>query len=409
MERPEFPKATGLGGAGFLLGALLFTALPMIAAEPSEPAAEAINTLGIELLSKAAKPGENTAISPYSIQAALVMVYAGAEGETREQMAKVLHLPKDPVPAFAGLQKQLSALPKELNVNVANRLFGQKGYEFRSAYLALVKDEFHAPLEQLDFAQSQAATKTINAWVEKETRDRIRNLIPEGVLDEASRLVLVNAIYLKAPWQDTFNRGATSPQLFHLAGGKEESVPTMVRKSRYGYRKQNGHTEIALPYEGGVLQFVILLPDAAAGLPALEKKLTPALLADCARLPAQDVLLYLPKFKIEPPLFQLSEALQSLGMKSAFDIPSGSANFNGIAPRKPDDYLFISDVLHKTFVDVNEDGTEAAAATAVVMRAGSAMPKEKPVEVRVDRPFLFAIQHRASGACLFLGRVTHPR
>jgi serpin B len=140
-----------------------------------------------------------------------------------------------------------------------------------------------------------------------------------------------------------------------------------------------------------------------------EKKLTHALLADCANLPAQDVLLYLPKFKIEPPLFQLSEALQSLGMKSAFDIPSGSANFNGIAPRKADDYLFISDVLHKTFVDVNEDGTEAAAATAVVMLAGAAMPREKPVEVRVDRPFLFAIQHRPSGACLFLGRVTNPR
>jgi serpin B len=177
-----------------------------------------------------------------------------------------------------------------------------------------------------------------------------------------------------------------------------------------GYAKRDGFTAVTLPYNDRELQFVILLPDEAKGLPALEKKLTTPMLAECAKLQAQDVNLHLPKFKFEPPTMNLGEALQGLGMQTAFDLPRGSANFDRLAPRKPNDYLYISAVFHKTFIAVDEEGTEAAAATAVAMAVGaSAGQKPEPPEVRIDRPFLYAIQHVPSGACLFIGRVTDPR
>lgn len=167
---------------------------------------------------------------------------------------------------------------------------------------------------------------------------------------------------------------------------------------------------MTIPYLGGDLRFLILLPDTVSGLPGMEAKITPELLRECATLSGEEVVLSLPKFRLEPPLYHLSGPLQCLGMTEAFDIPKGSANFEGIAPRKPDDYLYISQVFHKTFVEIDEKGTEAAAATAVVMMRATSMPVEKePIEVRVDHPFFFAIQHRPTGACLFLGHVVDPR
>lgn len=412
--------------------AVLLAASSLSAADSFRTAASAVNDLGIDLLAHASKPQENTALSPYSIQIALAMTYAGAEGDTREQMAKVLHYPADDpdIPrSFAALQKALDEMtgrtarlateskksggPSEpITLTVANRLFGQNGYDFRPAYLKLLKEIFGAPLETLDFVKSPAvATKQINAWVEKQTRERIRNLIPDNALNKETRLVLANAVYLKAPWAKEFNENATKPGPFHLAGGETADVPTMTRQDSFGYAKHEGFTAVALPYSGGDLQLLILLPDTAVGLPKLESKLTAALLKECAGLKSQDIVLYLPRFKLEPPLFALRETLEALGMESAFNVPKGSANFNGIAPKRPDDYLYISDVFHKTFVEVDEKGTEAAAATAVVMMmaTGHFEQKPKPIEVRVDRPFLFAIQHRPSGACLFLGRMADPR
>jgi serpin B len=390
----------------------LMALAPVFAAESTESAATAINTLGLELLARAGAPGDNTALSPFSIQSALVMTYAGAEGETRAQMAQVLHLKEDAVPSFSALQKQITTVPESVTLSLANRLFGQTGFDFRPGYLKLVKDRFDAPLEELDFQKDpQKATAHINAWVEKQTRDRIRNLIPDNALNKTTGLVLVNAIYLKAPWEEAFVKGATAPLPFRLADDKTEVVPMMTRVDSYGYRKDKGITAVSLPYAGGTMQFVVLLPDEADGLPALEKGLTPGFLAGLAKLPPQEVRLFLPKFKLEPPRLALGETLQKLGMPSAFNVPPGSANFDGIAPRKPDDYLYISDVFHKAFVEIDENGTEAAAATAIVMMRATGMPMKKPepVEVRVNRPFLFAIQHRASGACLFLGRVTNPQ
>ncbi|HEY2627358.1 MAG TPA: serpin family protein [Candidatus Udaeobacter sp.] len=202
------------------------------------------------------------------------------------------------------------------------------------------------------------------------------------------------------------------PEPFHTPGGAPVDVPTMRKRSEsYRYAKRDGFSAVALPYTGGELQFLVLLPDETDGLRTLESKLTADILAQCAKLETHDVDLHMPKFKFEPPTIALAEKFEALGMKSAFNDPLGSANFDRIAPRKPNDYLYISQIFHKTFIAVDEKGTEAAAATAVVMmkataRAGS---KPKPIEVKVDRPFLYAIQHIPSGACLFLGRVTDPR
>jgi serpin B len=236
-------------------------------------------------------------------------------------------------------------------------------------------------------------------------------LIPAGALNELTRLVLTNAIYLKAPWTHPFSDSATKAQPFHVRGGAPVDVPMMNQRNRhFGYGKREGFTAVTLPYSDGDLQFLIILPDEVNGLPSLEPKLSAEMLTQCAHLEEREVDLSLPKFKFEPPTMALGAMLKSLGMKAAFDDPKGSANFDRIAPRKPDDYLYISEVFHKTFVAVDEKGTEAAAATAVAMMATSAMVRpSEPIEVKVDHPFVYAIQHVPSGACLFLGRVTDPR
>jgi serine protease inhibitor len=414
-----------------IVAALLLPLSCLSAADPTTTAARAVNNLALDLLAHAAQPQENTAFSPYSIQLALVMTYAGAEGDTRHQMARVLHYPpSDPdiVRDFARLQDDLDEMahrtakiaaeskkaggPSEpITLTVANRLFGQRGYDFRPAFLELLKKTLDSPLEALDFiSDSAGATKHINGWIAEQTRERIRDLIPPNALNKETRLVLANAVYLKAPWKEEFKQNQTVPAAFHFADGSSADVPTMRRQDAFGYAKHDGFVAVALPYTGGDLQFLVILPDTAVGLPKLESKLTPDLLAECTRLKPEEIVLYLPKWRLEPPLFALRKTFEALGMEMAFDVPQGSANFNGIAPRRPNDYLYISNVFHKTFVEIDEKGTEAAAATAVVMmRATAHLDEPKPVEVRVDRPFLFAIQHRPSGACLFIGRIMDPR
>lgn len=401
-------------------------------ATESDLAATSTNRLAVDLHRQLATGDENLCVSPYSIESALAMTFAGADGQTRTEMARVLHFPGDggAVPAsFASLQhslEEMSAKTAELvkeskrfggpsepiTLNIANRLFAQKGYDFRNAFLSLVKQDYRAAFEPLDFvADASGATQHINKWVADQTRDRIRDLIPAGALDETTRLVLANALYLKAPWADPFSENATHPEPFHVRGNAPVDVPMMQKRNeRFGYAKREGYSAVSLPYAGNDLQFLVLLPEDVNGLRAFESKLSAEMLAQCAKLEERDVDLHLPKFKIEPPTITLAEKLEALGMKTAFNQPTGSANFDRMAPRKPDDYLYISQVFHKTFIAVDEKGTEAAAATAVAMMAATALrERPPPIEVKVDRPFLYAIQHVPSGVCLFLGRVTDPR
>jgi serpin B len=412
----------------YAFGALLVTMAH--GATSFELAAKATNELGVDLHRQLATSDGNLCISPYSIDSALAMTFAGADGETRGEMARVLHFPSGgDVPAsFSALQhslEQMSAKTAEvvkdskkfggpsepITLNIANRLFAQKSYHFREAYLSLVKQNFGGAFEPLDFVTNPAAaTQRINKWVSDQTRDRIRDLIPGGALDNTTRLVLANALYLKAPWASEFSQNATQREPFFVRGTPVD-VPMMRKTKNFGYARREGFAVVSLPYAGNDLQFVVLLPDDINGLTGLESKLSAEVLASCAKLEKRDVDLHLPKFKLEPPTITLAKQFEALGMKTAFNQPKGSANFDKIAPRTPDDYLYISQIFHKTFIAVDEKGTEAAAATAVAMLAGSALrsPPPPPIEVKVDRPFVYAIQHVPSGVCLFLGRVTDPR
>jgi len=397
----------------------------LIAAESSgapgnlEAAARAVNALGADLLVHGPATDANALLSPYSIQTALAMSFAGAAGDTRAEMAKVLHYVGDE----AGLHRSFAALRQAIEevaggkedpgrpvtLTVANRLFGQTGYAFRAPFLDLLKHTYGAPLQPMDFVREAAgATQEINAWVEEQTRRRIRDLVPPDTLDASTRLVLVNAVYLKAPWAEEFPAQNTKPRPFHIGGGPVVEAPTMLRQDYFGYARREGFSAVTLPYRGGEIQFLVLLPHETNGLAAVEASLTPELLASCVRLRLTEVILYLPKLKLELPVLRLGKVLQSLGMKSAFDQPRGTANFERMAPRKPNDYPYISEVFHQTFLALDEKGTEAAAATAAEVLPGANVGSQ-PVELRVDHPFLFAIQHRSSGACLFLGRITDPR
>lgn len=393
------------------------------AADSTAPAASAINSFGVDLLRKTAKPDANALLSPYSLETGLVMTYAGADGVTRDEMAKVLHLGSDEKQthnSFGLLQRQLKNLLQRsaqasanlkregltndpITLNVANRLFAQQGAFFKAPFTDLLKTNYSAPLESVDFASNPSdAAKTINNWVEQQTRNRIQNLVPPNAITLEARLVLANAVYMKAPWETPFEASATKPLPFHVAGSAAAAdVPTMSIEESFGYMKFKGFTAVSIPYKGDELQLLILLPNATNGLAELESKVIN--LGKCAELPRREVKLYLPKFKMELGI-SLQGTLEQLGMNTAFD--PFKANFDRISEY---DTLFISAVFHKTFLILDEEGTEAAAATAIIMGKGIPPPPPKTVEVRVDHPFMFAIQHRASGACLFLGHVVDPR
>ena len=398
--------------------AVLLSLLPFLmincTASAGSTAAQTVNEGGLRIFRAVDKMDGNICLSPYSIQAALAMAYAGAQGPTMSQMAEALDFPGSPADLADGFQKLDASLVasgdragKEASLRVANRLFGAVGFSFRPAFLDLLRRKFSAPLEEMDFQKDPARSAgLINRWVEERTENRIRNLIPVNALDKTTTLVLVNALYLKIPWAEEFPAGATKELPFQVPGHDKAAVPTMARTGSFGYSQLPGFRAVGVPFRGGQFQFLVLLPDkeGSSALPSA------GLLEKCASLPRQDVLLYLPKFKLEPPTISLADALKSLGVKAAFDIPWGSADFDGMAPRKPDDYLYLSDVFHKTFFALDEKGVEAAAATAVVMMRATSMPVQRdPVEVRLDRPFFFAIQHIPTSACLFLGRISDPR
>jgi serpin B len=381
---------------------------------PYASAVAAVNKGGEKIFNALPSEG-NLCISPFSIQSALAMTYAGASGETRSQMAAAVAFPE----SVADLAKSFHALnaalldklvhreDPDVALSIANRLFAQAGYAFRPAFLETTSTQFGAPLEELDFKKSPpAAAVRINSWVEEKTRERIKNLIPADALDETTTLILANALYFKMPWSQEFPAEATRPQPFTNSDGKQSMPLFLNRTDCFGYAEDGAWKLVAVPFRTPGFQFVFFLPTAAGPLPAN----FPAaeLLEKAAALPRMRVALSFPKFRLESPTLPLGKPLQKLGMLSAFDIPQGSANFDAMAPRKPDEYLYLSEVFHKTFLDLGEKGVEAAAATAALVFAITSIPiYEDPIPVTIDRPFYFAIQHAPSGVALFLGRITN--
>ena len=354
----------------------------------------------------------NMFYSPYSISLALAMTYAGARGETERQMAATLHftLPGDRLhPAFNALDLALAsrgegAQGKDgqgFRLNIVNAIWGQRGYTFLPEFLDTLAQNYGAGLRLLDFAQDpEAARVTINDWVGEQTEDRIQDLIPPGVIDALTRLVLTNAIYFNAAWAEPFETDLTTDGPFHLLDGGEVVVPMMQQTTELGYAEGQGYQALELPYDGRELAMVILLPQEGQ-FEAFEDSLNASRVeAILESLTYRQVALTLPRFRVESA-FSLAEALQAMGMPDAF--APDRADFSGMDGARN---LYIGDVLHKAFVSVDEAGTEAAAATAVVMKV-TGIP-EAPVEVRVDRPFVFLIRDLGTGTILFVGRVVNP-
>lgn len=353
------------------------------------------------------QPG-NVFLSPYSLSSALAMTYGGARGNTAAQMAKVLHF--DPQgeqlhATFAGYQGGLNAIQQkgEITLATANSLWPQRGYEFLPEFTKLCQTHYQAAPSPVDFANhTEEARTTINRWVEEKTHGKIQDLFKPGVLEPSTRLVLANAVYFKGDWAAKFDPKETRNEAFQLAGGTTIQVPLMQAQPQVAYRETPDLQVIDLPYAGGELVMTVVLPRKVDGLGALEAQLTAENLhAWTKEMRQQKVRVWLPKFTMTAE-YSLGPTLTRMGMGDAFS-PS-RADFSGMNGKRD---LCLGAVVHKTFVEVNEQGTEAAAATGVGIGLTSLAPTE-PVTFRADHPFLLAIRERTSGGLLFLGRVANP-
>lgn len=361
-------------------------------------------------------PG-NVFFSPYSISTALAMTYAGASGKTANQMAHTLHmdLPPDKLhPAFAELETDLDAIEEKQQVQlaVADSLWPQIGFDFRPDYLALCKQYYGAAIFPVDFVQQTEAARTkINDWVSVRTQRKIPELLKPGMLDASDRLVLVDAIYFRGKWESKFDAAQTEDQPFHVSSKTSLTAPLMHQTSQFDYAEFPGLQVLEMPYSGGDISMIVLLPQNVDGLDDLEKRLTTKNLNRWTQLhqlfrpglPHRTVQVFFPKFLIRSQ-FSLAETLSAMGMPNAFD--RLKADFSGMDGRRD---LYISRVIHEAYANVDEKGTEAAAATTVVTTYGSAPENPPPIPVfRADHPFLFLIRDNVTGSILFLGRVLDP-
>jgi serpin B len=375
--------------------------------------AAAVEALAAELYAQLAKEQGNLVFSPYSVAVALAMTRAGAMGETARQMDTVLHalVAGDLDKGFNALEQELAKRAGkypagdgavELDLATANQLFGQRGFTFEAAFLDRLAAQYGAGMRLVDYVQKREdARAAINGWVSDRTKGRIPKIIPEGVLTQDTRLVLTNAVYLKAKWMYSFTKGATAPAPFYRADGSETRAQLMQLNARVRYARGTAYEAVALPYFGG-LSMIVVVPERGT-FASFENGLR-----DGARLREvtgglrdAQVRLRMPKFEFRKQA-ALKKVLSDLGMPIAFD--PDAADFSAMGPAGKD--LYIQDVLHEGFITVDEDGTEAAAATAVVVGIVSA--PQLNVELTVDRPFVFLIRDDVTGAILFMGRVADP-
>ena len=375
----------------------------------------------MDLYRAVADADSNAIISPHSISLALAMTYAGAAGETRIQMDEVLgfrSLQERVHPVFHSLQSHLDSRAgaptggesKGFKLNIANAVWGQQGREFLSLFVSTVQQSYGAGLMEVDFAGAPESSRIrINDWVGDQTEGRITDLIAPGVVNSATRLVLANAVYFKAAWHLPFDEDATSPLPFRLLDGWEINVPMMRQVGKFGFDLGDGLQTVELLYEGREMSMIIFLPDEGR-FEEFEASFDLGLVDQVvAGLEMRQVRLTMPKFEIESR-FNLAATLANMSMPDAFD--SGAADFSamdGISCATGQlDCLSISDVVHRAFVSVDEDGTEATAATAVVVGVTRAVDPPEPIHLTIDHPFIFLLRDRETGAILFLGRVLQP-
>ncbi len=376
----------------------------------------------------ASQDRENLFISPFSIHTAMAMTSLGSRGITAREMARVLHLEMSRDSLLAGYDALLTRInfdreaPEPARENgevisrtappsqlrMANALWAERQYPFERSYLERVQRHFRARLDTLDFrSRPEPARDVINRWVETQTCDRIKDLIPPGLIDDSTRLILANAIYFKDKWEEMFWDRATKDRPFYLVSGETVQVPQMQQTGYFDYAETEELQLLSLPYRNRDLDMVVVLPRTNNGLSDLERRFTVANLTGwLAKLTRHEVEVTLPKWTFESGIM-LKDVLRTMGITQAFAWPG--ADFTGMSSTGE---LFIDEVLHKAFVAVDESGTEAAAATVEDMKVGAVAmepPKPKPAIFTADHPFVFLIRHRASSAILFLGRVANPK
>lgn len=388
-----------------LLTLIGLTSIGLASAQNNTDAIVSSNLFAMDLYNYLAKTEKgNLFVSPYSITIAMGMTYAGASGTTREEMAKVLHFPlsdKNFHENFGKTQKTiLSSGAKGVEISLANKLWADKQYKFKCSFTRGVRKNYNAPLVRMDFRNSPEPSRLeINGWVEQQTKSRIKELLPNGAITDLTALVLTNAIYFKGQWDNKFSPENTRSDAFFPSATDKVPCQFMNREGKYQYAKTENFSALEIPYAGKEFSMLVLLPHDGIELEEVEKNLsfeTITLLA--VNMDEFDVRVSFPKFKFENK-YELKPMLSSLGMPTAF---SNRADFTRMS-KKPD--LKIDEIYHKAFVEVSEEGTEAAAATAVVI-VRKAMPMF--VDFNANRPFLFMIKHNPTGAILFIGRLVKP-
>ncbi len=372
---------------------------------------EANNKFAIDLYEQYQSEEGNLFFSPFSISSAIAMTYEGAKGNTAAEMKQVFYFPtsENLRGGYQSLYQEINQTDKEYQLSTANALWAQEDFQFLDKYFDDVEKYYNGKVENLDFVgESEKSRATINNWVEDQTNDKIKDLIPKGTLDGFTRLVLTNAVYFKGDWVKEFNEDDTDSMPFYNTDDilNAPQVEMMVRdddESEFNYAENSDLQILEMPYSGEEVSMLVLLPKENDGLADLEKDLTAKNLENWqADLENQRVNVLFPKFKFATKYFMV-EDLKEMGMIDAF---SSEADFSGMTDKKD---LFIGEVIHQAFVEVNEEGTEAAAATAVEMKLSSAEPSEPEIPVfKADHPFIYLIQQKDSGNILFIGRVQNP-
>ncbi|MFA5411475.1 MAG: serpin family protein [Candidatus Omnitrophota bacterium] len=392
----------------FFCSLFLFSLGITVSALSANEVTDANNRFAFELYAKYKTEQGNIFFSPFSISSALAMTYEGAKGKTAEEMQAVFHFPKDNFlrrESFLEIYKRLNKPDKKYELGTANALWAQKNYLFLNDYFALVEKYYGGKVTNLDFVnQAEPSRLTINSWVENRTSNKIKNLIPPGMINEMTRLILTNAIYFKGRWVKQFKPEDTKERGFKISPDnlvKARMMELIDEEIKFNYSETEKLQVLELPYAGDELSMLVLLPKEGE-MHSLEVALNEKSL-DLWRssLKKEKVEVYLPKFKFESKYF-MADTLKEMGMPDAF---SENADFSGMTGKKD---LFIGEVIHQGFVEVNEEGTEAAAATAVIMlMKGPPQPSAAKI-FNADHPFIFIIQEKASGNILFLGRVNDP-
>jgi serpin B len=385
-------------------------------ADSTNAVADANNRFAFDLYSRLAKDGEYTGsnifFSPVSLSSALAITYEGARGKTAEEIQSVFYFPENDSSrreGFSGLNAGLNNGNSSYSLRTANALWAEKTYPFLTEYVNTAERFYGAKTTNLDFKSHPEDSRIIiNSWVENKTEDRIKDLIPAGAIDPLTRLVITNAIYFKGDWVKQFDKNQTTDAEFRIAPGKTVKIPLMQRTdedAEYLYAENKDLQMLSMPYDhttGRKLSMIVLLPKTD-NLTTTEASLSADTLSVLQQsATSRRVMVYLPKFTLKTR-YSLPDTLGAMGMPTAF---TDNADFSGMDGTKN---LLISDVIHQAFVDVNEEGTEAAAATAVVMRLAVAPANPEPVPVfRADHPFIFLIHDDETGAILFMGRVIDP-